>query len=768
MAVRLSSFTEPAMLSQGNIENTTIEVDALFNTGPLTIVTHRSAMGSYIASIDMSGQIALYRGEQLLNTVTIAALQQNQRYTIRLTTRAGTVSLDINGEHILSAVDSTPLPSGGVVLYSFGDVLLSHLRVYGDVTVPIPIMSAASIQNLQVPNTNSGAIQSLSASENKIAFAAGDFSGYDVFLMDDDGTDIIPITSTSSVYNLYPSISPDGSSIVYSSDSSGNTELYIYDVATSTTTQLTSTSLSENRPDWSPDGTQIVYEASGDIYVITVSSGVAQNLGPSQFASSPKWSPDGTKIIFTADLVPDTTILFELHTMNTSGGSITTLTSGGAGSPDWSPDGNEIVYVNTATPGLAVISDTGTFLRQLTTTGGDSSPSWSPDGSLIVFRRSSDLQVISSTGGSVTNITNSSTFERDPDWGLPYATPTPTATPTNTPTPTPTYAPFTSLDFTGQHSGLKAVIFWAIFNESSSDNFDSGSFVDNFDLGNPRFTSFLFNSPYCSPGSVPGDNAAESPFQTSGGDWYIRHCPYDYRYMVAQTMFNGFLNYERRFGTNSAFEYAEQNFGGSIGNTSYSLWLISTCQVNSYGTSYAAARASSSQSTAYANAIGWLTEYMTCLANLSTSDYTPTRVQRAYQNTVWPQINASVSDFYSLPTDPTDGAFSALAANFGNGSLGACVGGCTLQCTGSVIYEFEASPGTFVCFATPAGSITQSQVNTAYNTHIQQISPYIPNYDSVSQPILRVERDLSTGAIVGYIWYTAVYQQSADMSHVPR
>lgn len=336
------------------------------------------------------------------------------------------------------------------------------------------------------------------------------------------------------------------------------------------------------------------------------------------------------------------------------------------------------------------------------------------------------------------------------------------------PTATPTYIPSTGLDFTGQHSGLKAVIFWAIFNESSSDNFDSGSAVDNFDLGNPRFSSFLFDSPYCSLGSVPGDNGAESPFQTSWGDWYIRHCPHDYRYMVAQTMFNGFLNYERRFGINRVFEYAEQNFAGSIGNTSYDLWLNPACQSNAYGATYTQARSTSSQSTAYANAIGWLNEYMLCLADLSSSDYTPVRIKRAYESTVWPQINASASDFASLPADPTDGAFSTLMANFGNGSLGVCVGGCTLQCTGAVIYEYEASHGTYVCFATPTANITQSQVNTAYTTHTQQISSYIPNYNSVAQPLLRIHRDEITGSILGYIWHSAVYQQSLNMVHVPR
>jgi hypothetical protein len=172
-------------------------------------------------------------------------------------------------------------------------------------------------------------------------------------------------------------------------------------------------------------------------------------------------------------------------------------------------------------------------------------------------------------------------------------TPSPTVTPSYTPTYTPTFAPTTGLDFNGIHSGLKAVMFWAIFNESSSDNFDSGSPVDSFDLGASRFSSFLFQPPYCSPGTVPGDNAAESPFVTAAGDWYIRHCPFDYRYMVAQTVINGFLNYERRVGINRVFEYATQNFAGSIGNSDYELWNSSDCRSNAFGATYGQARINS-------------------------------------------------------------------------------------------------------------------------------------------------------------------------------
>jgi hypothetical protein len=85
-----------------------------------------------------------------------------------------------------------------------------------------------------------------------------------------------------------------------------------------------------------------------------------------------------------------------------------------------------------------------------------------------------------------------------------------------------------------------------------------------------------------------------------------------------------------------------------------------------------------------------------------------------------------------------------------------------------VVYQYEASPGTYACFATPPASITQADIAAAYQTHIPQISTYIPNYNSVAQPVLFVSRDEATQAVNGYLWVTPVYQQSFNTSHIPR
>lgn len=343
-------------------------------------------------------------------------------------------------------------------------------------------------------------------------------------------------------------------------------------------------------------------------------------------------------------------------------------------------------------------------------------------------------------------------------------------TPTPTPTPTPTYAPSTSLDFYGNNSGLIYAMFRTIFNESVFDVVDSGSSVDDFDLGSNRFSKFLFSSPYCSPGIGLGDNATEPPPPTNPTtqDWYVRHCPHDYRFMAAQTMINGFLNYERNYGFSRVFEYALVNFSGSIGNTdpNYALWNLDS-QCSAPG-DYADALSQSSASNSYEPALTWLENYADCIENTSSQGFGIERVQRAYDFTLLNEIWNAVSDFYTDPQDYTDGAFQAKVINFrATRTLVTCVGGCYIQGTSGVVYTYESSQDQFLGFATtPVTNISQADVTDAYNTHMTQISSYTPSFHSVAQPILIYS--YNSGNHVGYVWETEIYQQTTDMSHTPR
>ena len=97
-----------------------------------------------------------------------------------------------------------------------------------------------------------------------------------------------------------PAWSPDGRTLAYSSDRSGQAHIWLQAVGGGAAVQLTHTPLPDVEPDWSPDGTRLAFATrgvGGGIRVIAASGGVVQPVA--SFGESPQWSPDGSSILFT-------------------------------------------------------------------------------------------------------------------------------------------------------------------------------------------------------------------------------------------------------------------------------------------------------------------------------------------------------------------------------------------------------------------------------------------------------------------------------------
>ncbi len=101
--------------------------------------------------------------------------------------------------------------------------------------------------------------------------------------------------------------SPDGQWVVYSSDRTGNADLWKQRAGDPDPVRLTTTDVHESQPDWSPDGRSIVFRSErdgGGLYVIPANGGVEQLV--STFGYDPVWSPDGRHILFRRSIViPD-------------------------------------------------------------------------------------------------------------------------------------------------------------------------------------------------------------------------------------------------------------------------------------------------------------------------------------------------------------------------------------------------------------------------------------------------------------------------------
>ena len=106
--------------------------------------------------------------------------------------------------------------------------------------------------------------------------------------------------------------------------------------------------------------------------------------------------------------------------MDASGANQMVLTSGF--DPKWSPDGKKIVFIRYVMPTprkqIAVINADGTnetLILDLPTID-DGQPAWSPDGAKIAFVSFRDIYTIDTTGGNLTNLTNSSLYDMYPAW----------------------------------------------------------------------------------------------------------------------------------------------------------------------------------------------------------------------------------------------------------------------------------------------------------------------------------------------------------------
>ena len=96
-----------------------------------------------------------------------------------------------------------------------------------------------------------------------------------------------------------PTWSPDGRFIAYSSDRSGNSDIWIKPIGEGDPIQVTKSPAHDWQPDWSHDGQRIVFRSErdgGGLFVVPAFGGNERKI--SSFGYRPRWSPDGSRILF--------------------------------------------------------------------------------------------------------------------------------------------------------------------------------------------------------------------------------------------------------------------------------------------------------------------------------------------------------------------------------------------------------------------------------------------------------------------------------------
>src|SRR5215212_3151700 len=213
-----------------------------------------------------------------------------------------------------------------------------------------------------------------------------------VCIMNADGSGTRRLTTEDNKRHFYPSLSPDGQSVLYSSFREQNVyEIYSLDLNDGSLDQLTNRTGVLTAPEVSPDGASITFARGNPTtgnFQIMVMDRNGENAGniPQVSGWDPTWSPDGRQILFASG--PEGGVQLFAVTRNGNGLRQVSNLPAIRGRSDWSADGQFIVTYSGPSWNreLYIMNADGSNTRQLTPTGGNSQgPSFSPDGQWVVF-----------------------------------------------------------------------------------------------------------------------------------------------------------------------------------------------------------------------------------------------------------------------------------------------------------------------------------------------------------------------------------------------
>ncbi len=198
------------------------------------------------------------------------------------------------------------------------------------------------------------------------------------------------------------SFSPDGRSIAYSSDRTGQFEIYVRPFAEQgNEVRITTDGEGSVHAAWSPDGNSIAFHCltRGGICIVPASGGAVRQL--TSFGSHPAWSPDGKKIairstrmVSFAPLDAVSLAPAEIWVVDVASGESKPAVRAAENldsttTPSWTPDGRQILFSRFHSRGESEIAAMEVASGKVTSLhwspGAKLSPVMAPDGRSVYY-----------------------------------------------------------------------------------------------------------------------------------------------------------------------------------------------------------------------------------------------------------------------------------------------------------------------------------------------------------------------------------------------
>ena len=253
------------------------------------------------------------------------------------------------------------------VIATNGKNALAPLGLFGDLpersaatgTPGSPLDSPGNVDQITFTNEGSDFDPEVDATGKHLLFASTRHrDNADIYVQKIGGTTVTQLTNDPAK-DIMPTFSPDGASIAFASDRSGNWDIYLMDISGGKATQITNGPTHDLHPSFSPDGRKLVYCSYGsksgqwELVVIDVANPAQrQIIGNGLF---PQWSPSGDRIVFQRSREKGTR-WFSVWTIDYVDGEarrateIIAANNAAAITPTWSPDGNFLAFSTVMDP----------------------------------------------------------------------------------------------------------------------------------------------------------------------------------------------------------------------------------------------------------------------------------------------------------------------------------------------------------------------------------------------------------------------------------